>query len=428
MTVTSCTKYGLLMAVILSSGLLSGSLQAAAQDTAANDSSVSLKRWLNHYVENHPAVLAAQSAVDSAGYQLVAADKALFNPELELDAETAETNSAYIGLSQTIDWGDIRGARTERATSEQSAAQLAYESSRRDIASQLLTALADYHTTVALKELAEQGNSLMRRSAKLAKQRFDAGDLGQVEVDLANLSYAQARFQLADAISAQARAKQELIALTGNAENRWPELAVDFPAPDRDRKKIDKTVQQLPQMREIIARVHAAQAQVKVRAGQTAANPTLAFRAGKEEQDALLGVSFSIPLQVRNNFQAEVDAANAQMIQAEKESIDAYRQLKSRLEIAAVSYELSREAWQAWQRSGEGTLGEQIKLLERLWKAGEINTTDYLIQLTQALSTKASALEQRGRMWTDWSEWLLASGQIKQWLAMQAQDQKQSQP
>jgi cobalt-zinc-cadmium efflux system outer membrane protein len=104
------------------------------------------------------------------------------------------------------------------------------------------------------------------------------------------------------------------------------------------------------------------------------------------------------------------------MIQAEREAIDAYRILKSRLEIAIVSYDLSRGAWLTWKESGADTLNEQIKLLERLWTAGELNTTDYLIQLTQALETKASAIEQRGRMWSDWSEWLIASGKIKQWL------------
>ncbi|HED34335.1 MAG TPA: hypothetical protein ENJ08_09005 [Gammaproteobacteria bacterium] len=179
---------------------------------------------------------------------------------------------------------------------------------------------------------------------------------------------------------------------------------------------MDKTVQRLPQMREIISRVKAAQANVKVQAGQATVNPTVAFRAGKEEQDALLGLTLSIPLQLRNNFKAEVDAANAEMIQAERESLDAYRKLKSRLEVAIVSYALSREAWLAWQASGADTLNEQIKLLERLWKAGELNTTDYLIQLNQALETKASAIEQRGRMWTDWSEWLIASGKIEHWL------------
>lgn len=388
--------------------------------------SVILQRWLNKNVDNHPSVLAAQSAVDAAGFQLIAADKALYNPELELDAETAETDSASIGFSQKIDWGDTRGAKTERAGFQREAAQFSFESTRRNIAADFLTSLSGYHTTFALKDLAKQGNTLMQRSAKLAKRRFDAGDLGKVEVDLANLSYAQARFKFADAVSQHARATQNLIALTGsvstgnlNSESinpDWPNLLFVFPDPKAQLQEIDSTVQQLPQMREITSRVKSAQAQVKVQAGQRVANPTVSFRAGKEEQDALFGLSLSVPLQIRNNFKAEVNTANAEMIQAERESIAAYRKLKSRLEISIVSYELSRKAWLTWQQSGADTLSKQITLLERLWKAGELNTTNYLIQLTQTLETKASAIEQRGRMWTDWSEWLIASGNIENWL------------
>ena len=390
--------------------------QSVITKPSANMPDVRLQRWLNKNVNNHPSVLAAKSAVDSAGYQMIAADKALYNPELEIDAETAETDSASIGLSQTIDWGDTRGARTEMAGSHKAATQFAYESTRRAIAVEFLSGLSSYHTSSALKSLAEQGNSLMKRSAKLAKERFDAGDLGKVEVDLANLSYAQARFKLADAISSHARTKQNLIALTGSTNTNWPELLTNYPAPKIGTPDVAKTVQQLPKMREITSRVKAAQANIKVQSGQGAANPTFAFRAGKEEEDTLLGLTFSIPLQLRNNFKAEVDVANAEMIQAERESIDAYRKLKSRLEIAIVSYQLSRDAWLAWEQSGADTLSEQIKLLERLWKSGEMNTTDYLIQLTQTLETKASAIEQRGRMWTDWSEWLIASGKINHWL------------
>jgi len=418
MIIKPCFKAKLTLSIcLLISALTSSVVYAGSVGTAENDrASMTLQRWLNKNVKDNPSVLAAKAAVDSAGYQLIAADKALYNPALEFDAETAETDSASVGLSQTIDWGDTRGARTEMARSQKTAARFAFEATRREIAAAFLTGLSDYHTSSALKDLAEQGNTLMQRSAKLAKQRFDAGDLGKVEVDLANLSYAQARFQRADAISQHARATQNLIALTGSASKNWPQLLAIFPDPKAQPQEIDKTVQQLPQMREITSRVKSAQANIKVQAGQGSVNPTIAFRAGKEEQDALLGLSLSIPLQIRNNFQAEVDAANAEMIQAEREAIDAYRKLKSRLEIAIVSYELSRGAWLSWQQSGADTLSEQIILLERLWKAGEINTTDYLIQLTQALQTKASAIKQRGRMWSDWSEWLIASGKIEQWL------------
>jgi cobalt-zinc-cadmium efflux system outer membrane protein len=55
-------------------------------------------------------------------------------------------------------------------------------------------------------------------------------------------------------------------------------------------------------------------------------------------------------------------------------------------------------------------------MLDRLWQAGELNTTDYLVQLKQALGTEASAIDQRGRMWQAWATWLAASGQADQWL------------
>ena len=388
----------------------------SSAQTIRTTTSVTLQHWLNRNVDNHPAALAAESAVDSANYQLVAADKALYNPELEFEAETAETDSASIGLSQKIDWGDTRGARTEMVGFRRTAARFNFESVRRELAVKFLSGLADYHTSAALKDLAKQGEELMQQSAQLAKQRYDAGDLTKVDVDLANLTYAQARFKLADATSESARATQNLIALTGSANKNWPQMLADYPEPETQAQDIDKTVQQLPRMREITARVKSAQANVNVQTGQASVKPTISIRAGKEEEDKLLGLNLSIPLHIRNNFRAEIDSANSEMIQAEREAIDAYRILKSRLEIAIISYDLSRGAWLTWKESGADTLNEQIKLLERLWTAGELNTTDYLIQLTQALETKASAIEQRGRMWSDWSEWLIASGKIKQWL------------
>lgn len=406
MTIKFCIRPGLIATLLI--------INIAQANTAAHQT---LQRWLIGNVDNHPSVQAAVSAVDASAFQLIAANQALYNPELEVDAESAgNVNTTTLGISQSIDWGDTRGARTKMADSQKQAAQFALESRRRNIAAELLTALADYHSTATLKVLAERGNRLMQRSAELAAQRYEAGDLGQVEVDLARLSYAQARFKQADAATSHARAEQTLIALTGHANRNWPEFVDKLEAPQTDTQNIDAIIQTLPEMREITSKVAAAQARVKLRSGEGAASPTFAIRAGKEEKESVLGLTFSMPLQLRNNFKAEVDVANAEMIHAEREAMDAYRKLKSRLEIAIISYELSREAWLAWQASGADSLNQQFELLERLWKAGELSTTDYLVQLTQTLDTKASAIEQRGRMWTDWTEWLITSGNIEHWL------------
>ena len=379
-------------------------------------SDLQLKRWLVTNVNNHPSVLAVQASVDASAYRLVAADKAIYNPELELDAETAETDSAYIGISQSIDWGDTRGARTAMASSEKAAVQFEYESVRRGIAVELLAGLSEYHTTAALKQLSQQASTLLKRFSDVASQRFEAGDLSQVEVDLASLSYAEVRFRRANAITSNAKARQNLIALTGKTDQSWPDIGVSLPDPSSKKLDTEAVVRELPEMRQVTSMVAAAQAKIKLRTGEAAADPTFSIRAGKEEEEGLFGLTFSVPLQIRNNFRAEIDVANAEMIEAEREAIDIYRKLKSRLEAARVAYELSREAWLAWESTGEGSLKHHIELLERLWNAGELSTTDYLVQLTQALETRASAIEQRGQMWTNWSEWLVATGQIESWL------------
>jgi cobalt-zinc-cadmium efflux system outer membrane protein len=64
---------------------------------------------------------------------------------------------------------------------------------------------------------------------------------------------------------------------------------------------------------------------------------------------------------------------------------------------------------------GAGSLTSQTNMLERLWHAGELNTTDYLVQLQQTLATRMAASEQRGVVWEAWIAWLAASGQVDTW-------------
>ncbi len=384
--------------------------------TSARKSNAGIQHWLDKNVDNQPSVLAAKSALDAARFQLIAAGKALYNPALEINAENAETRVKSIGISQTIDWGNIRDARTQMATAQQRAANFVLEKVRRKVTVQLLAALAEYHTTTALAVLAEQAEQLMQRFAKLAKRRFDAGDLGQVEADLAKLSSAQSRFKRANALSAQARAKQNLAVLTGTIHTHLPAFISSFPNPQSATKNIAQTLQRLPQVQALMAHIAALRAQVDVRASEATAKPTITLRAGKENQDRLLGITLSIPLQLRNNFRAEVKVANAQLIQAESETQQIYRKLRGRLQIATITYALSRNAWFNWQADAANSLSLQIKLLERLWRAGELSTTDYLVQLKQTVEAKTSAIKQRGRMWTNWSKWLLASGEIQRWI------------
>ena len=121
---------------------------------------------------------------------------------------------------------------------------------------------------------------------------------------------------------------------------------------------------------------------------------------------------------MRNNFSAEVDAANADAIQIEQNAHNLYRTSRARLISTARRFELGRQAWDDWQQTGQTSLESQTQLLERLWQAGELSTSDYLVQLKQTLDTRTAAAELRGSLWQAWFEWLAASGKTESWLGL----------
>ena len=121
----------------------------------------------------------------------------------------------------------------------------------------------------------------------------------------------------------------------------------------------------------------------------------------------------------RNSGRAEVDVANAELKKVRFSVDDQYRLLRAELLASAKRYELSRAAWEEWLQLGAGSLDRQTEILEQLWRAGELSTAEYLVQLEQTLDTQMAAIEQRGVVWADWITWLVISGEIEHWLVFE---------
>ena len=124
----------------------------------------------------------------------------------------------------------------------------------------------------------------------------------------------------------------------------------------------------------------------------------------------------SIPLPLLNRFGDEVDAAAAEHRAARQVGEDVSRRARARLISATERYRLALAAWNDWQKTGEASLERQQEQLRRLWKAGDIGTTDYLVHAGQTLDLRESALDLRETLWKAWLEWLSASGQIDAWI------------
>ena len=411
------------IAIVLATLIFTGPVHAqqarsdVERDSTHTESQSALTAFLRAVVDANPQVNAALAALDASAALEGAAGRPLYNPELELEVEDADSETRAIGISQTLDWGGKRRARTAVAESETRSIEADFLAVRWQVASDLLSALASYQTESDRSALATVRAGTMQDFAELADQRFDAGDISQIELDLAVLAFTDARIKQATASANVAEAKQSVMSLAvGSPPAEWPTIQTELSALAVDPSEASDLVMSLPHVRAAQLRVAAAAARVDLRERERRLDPTLTLRGGTEDDETLVGLNVTIPLPIRNRYTYEVTAASAERRQAQQDASNISRQAYARFQGAQERYQLSRTAWDDWQRTGGVSLQRQTDLLWRLWEAGELSTTEFLVQLQQTLDTRESALELRAALWRAWFEWLTASGQIESWL------------
>lgn len=408
--------------VLLLSGLISIPWTAVvAQPLITRVVDPALASFVQSVVDTHPQVQAARAALEASEAVRAAADRPLYNPALSLDVENSDTDTRGLAISQTFDRGGKRVARTAVAESDRRVVEAEYLAVRWTVTVELLAGLAQHQTAVQRDELGEARIGLMDDFATLAERRFDTGDLNQVEFDLATLAFAQARIQKATAAAELAEARQAVRSLTPRSTpSEWPTLPGQLPELPQSAADPQSLVLALPEVLSAQRQVDTADAIVELRRRERRPDPTLSLAGGREAGQTLIGVNVAIPLFVRNRFNQEVTAAMAERRQAQQIANDVLQRALARLISAEERYKLSNDAWQDWERIGQASLTRQTVQLGRLWEAGEISTTDYLVQLRQTLDVQESALDLRQALWRAWFEWLWASGQVDAWFGQGA--------
>ena len=408
--VVTSSVYGLLL-------LLALAMPARAQTGSDTEQApANIIAYVNRVLDAHPRVLAARSSVTAAEARARAAGRPLYNPELDAEYEDGDLRRQSVGLNQTIDLGNKRAARQGVASAEQQAAREALALVRQQVSAELLAAAGGLNVATDLASIAGERKALMARFRETANERRAAGDLNQVEAQLAELAYAEAALLYAQSLADQVSAEQDLARVVGTALPAPPPLPSDYARVTLSEASVDSILNTLPSVRVAQAQIAASRATLALRQRERRPDPTIGLFAGREGDDDLIGLRFSIPLPVRNPFRAEVDAATADLDTVTLGVDDTYRQLRAELVAAAKRYEISRAAWQEWQAVGAGSLERQIQVLEQLWRAGELSTSAYLVQLEQALDTQMAGIEQRGAVWADWIAWLAVSGRVDAWM------------
>ncbi len=383
-----------------------------------------LRQFIQPIFSAHPQLIAAEAELEAVKSQYSAATQAIYNPELELDTEKIAVRTSTIGLSQTIDWGDQQGANTQIARQQLIVAEADFQQRRQQLIRELLMALIDYQDKTRLAELSEQRLKIMQDFYALAKRKHAAGDLNQVELDLAQLAYSESVLNNANIMAEQVNAEQTYYALYGQqsvtTKDSFPDLSYTFPRVSLPAD-MNSFLLTLPQMRALRANVEARKNTISLREGQSSADPTIALRGGKEDKESLVGLTISIPLNIRNNFRAEIEVAKKEYLQAEKLAQQTYRNLQGSIRSQTRHYQLTQHAWQLWQSTGQVSMNRQLKLLKRLWRTGDLSTTDYLVQVKQNLDTQSAGIELHSTLWASWLAWLDVTAQIESWVQLKTQ-------
>lgn len=397
--------------------LCAGALHAAPVESHAWSAPPAWRAAAQALWSDNPGIAAARAELDAARAQARAAAQPLYNPELSLEAENADVNRRVIGIGLPLDLSGKRSARHALGDAQLRAAEARYANARRALAERWSKAITTSALAARQRELGQQRVQLMQRFDELAERRLQVGDLASPERDLAALALAEARMQQATLEGDAAGAHAAWLAISGDAATEPP--LPDALPPDAGTV-VPQTIDELPSVLEARAELAAAEAGVKVARRARVPDPVLSLTGGEVRsgrvRDNVIGVSVLMPLPVRNNGGAELQAAHAGAAAASAGLRAQTRRAQAALVEARARYSALRAAAAAFRNGRASAYAERSALLEKLWRAGEIGTSDYLVQLKQSLDTALSGHELESRVWQAWFDYLAAAGRLVDWL------------
>ena len=425
MQTSDCVVLGAFARIVLMTLALAAVPSAAQSASGDAQPSPRLVAWVEEALAQSPELQARSAALAAARARLSGSGLPIYNPELELEYENSDIDLATAELSQSLDWHGKRGARERVAEGGVALARAEYDAQRERLAGELLDALAGYEGGRAAADLAGRQSVLLKRFAEIARRRGRAGDLGEVEVELAQLVDAEGKMAAARVQADVADAGYTLYRITGSADTK----GVALPSVPPMTLPITGSPQELggrhPAVRAARARAQTASAAVRQADLDRRADPTFGIKGGREDDENLIGLRLSIPLQFRNDFRADVDAARSESVQATEDGAQVERTRQAQLQAEQLRFKKLAAAWRVWENEGRGSLDARVKLLERLWRTGELATTDYLVQVQQTLDTESAGLALRRDLWRAWIGWLRAAGQVQAWLGLDRRGESQ---
>jgi len=344
-----------------------------------------------------PDAIAAHGRIAEADAGAIAADVAFTaNPELEGGVGQRFTAGrpidAEVRVEQDLELGR-RDPRRRRARAEIARArgELAVELRALD----LEVSLAFYDALHAEQELelTRRAAELAVRGASAADRRRQAGDITDLDANLARAALGRARSAVEAAGSDRAVALGKLAALIGAAPDDAIALrgtlgeATDLAAPASAADRADVRLLDLERDAATAARAEATAL------GRPGIGIWLGYQREATDSIVLAGLRISLPVWNRAQGETALASARARRAQATHDAVlrTAGRQIGDALAALAAA----RRSVAIFERDVVPSLDDSERLLERTLDAGQIAVTEYLFARQELLNGRREHLQRR---------------------------------
>jgi outer membrane protein, heavy metal efflux system len=360
---------------------------------------VSLEQAVAIAIENNPDLAIVAKELGVAGAEVERANYvSQFNPQLWGDGDYRHRG----GRSNSQDWRVSLSQELEifgQPALRRQAASLGFERTAAEVRNQmrLLTATVKMTFYEAQRvrrqtELLSDLAGLNRRLADAAQARFDAGEIGQIDFNLARVRYGESRRALIEGRELYRIERSSLGRLLGGTAGAEPEPTgeLETGAPRLDIEKLLEVARaNRPDLKAARAEIARLKVETALNRRLALPNPTVGTFFGHEQNSEQFGgLSLGLTIPLFNRRQAEASALAARIAQSrdrlratelniEREVRDAYRR-----------YGAAREALMINHQDVVAPARESFSLLEAAFTAGKIDLLSLSLAERQAFEAR----------------------------------------
>lgn len=351
--------------------------------------------WMAQIAQNNTTLKALhrqmQASVLANGSNL-----SLTDPEAEVaylvGTPKGVPNRTNVSLTQSLDWDVLLGRRSALAKANN---QVAYNDYRRAVQQVLTEADEQFTTLVYYNKLCgelSQRQALAEEIERLYQQKFERGDINQLEVNKVRLNASVCRADWARANNERQQILANLQRLNGGHAVAFTDTIYPLagkalpPLVDFQSALAGSLAVQTAQ-----AAVAQSEAEIKVAKAEGLPALTVGFQGEYIKQNNYSGLSLGFSVPLWGNSRKKIRKAEAELAANRLTVDDVIYQERAQVAKLYASAQQLQQAANALQKDMQ--LMNNDQLLRRSLELGQISLLDYLLELSFYYTARTSQLE-----------------------------------